>query len=55
MLFRSREAVRAGKKAGQTVDQIAASWKVPAKYAGYATPAADRLKMNVETVYNELP
>ena len=33
-------AVQAGKKAGQTVDQIAESWKIPAKYAGYAAPDA---------------
>jgi glyoxylase-like metal-dependent hydrolase (beta-lactamase superfamily II) len=49
-----REAVRAGKQAGRTVDQIASSWTVPAKYAGYATPQPARLKSNVQVVYDEL-
>jgi glyoxylase-like metal-dependent hydrolase (beta-lactamase superfamily II) len=46
-------AVAAGKKAGQTVDQIAASWKMPAKYAGYAEPQAMRLRSNVQVVFDE--
>jgi cyclase len=50
-------AVRDGKKAGKSVDQIAA-WKLPAKYKGYADPAAtpastDRLKNNVKIVFDE--
>jgi cyclase len=49
------EAVRAGKKAGQTVDQIAGSWKVPAKYTGYAEPQAARLKANIELIFKEIP
>jgi cyclase len=49
------EAVRAGKKAGQTAEQIASSWKVPAKYAGYTAPQATRLQLNVEIVFKELP
>jgi glyoxylase-like metal-dependent hydrolase (beta-lactamase superfamily II) len=49
-----REAVRAGKQAGRTVDQIASAWTVPAKYAGYGTPQPPRLRANVEVVYNEL-
>jgi glyoxylase-like metal-dependent hydrolase (beta-lactamase superfamily II) len=52
-------AVRDGKKAGKTVDQIAGAWKLPAKYKGYtdptATPAtAARLKNNVQIVFDEL-
>ena len=31
-------AVRAGHEAGQTVDQIAGGWTMPAGYAGYRTP-----------------
>jgi glyoxylase-like metal-dependent hydrolase (beta-lactamase superfamily II) len=46
--------VRAGIKAGKSVDEIAASWKVPEKYVGYATPQAPRLKSNVQVVYDEL-
>lgn len=52
-------AVRGGKKAGKTVDQIASEWKLPAKYKGYtdptATPAtAARLKNNVQIVFDEV-
>jgi cyclase len=47
-------AVRDAKKAGKTVDEIAASWTIPSKYAGYAPAAADRLKANVQAVYNEV-
>ena len=52
------EAVRAGKKAGKSVDEIAAVWKLPAKYKGYTDPAAtpaatDRLKNNVKIVFDE--
>ena len=46
--------VKAAKKAGKTVDQVASTWKIPEKYKGYAAPAADRLKMNVQIVYDEL-
>lgn len=47
--------VRAGKKAGHPADHLAASWKIPAKYKGYAEPQAARLKANVEIIYKELP
>lgn len=46
--------VQVAKKAGKTVDEVAGSWKIPAKYAGYAPPDANRLKDNVRVVYNEL-
>ena len=49
-----REAVRAGRQAGRTVDEIARAWTVPAKYAGYGTPQPARLKSNVQVVYDEL-
>jgi glyoxylase-like metal-dependent hydrolase (beta-lactamase superfamily II) len=50
--------VQAGKKAGKTVDQIAAGWSIPARYKNYAsataTPQATaRLKANVQIVYDE--
>ena len=35
-------------------EALAASWKVPAKYAGYATPQAARLKSNIEVVLKEV-
>ena len=46
--------VRAAKKAGKSVDDVANSWKMPAKYTGYAAPAPARLKANVQVVYDEL-
>ena len=47
-------AVREGKKAGKSADEIAAAWTIPAKYAGYAAPQPDRLTSNVEVVVAEL-
>jgi len=47
-------AVQAGKKAGKSVDDIVSSWKMPAKYTGYAMPAAARLKANVQVIFDEL-
>jgi cyclase len=48
-----RDTVRAGKKAGQTVDQIAAAYKIPERFKGYAAPAEARLKNNVKIVFDE--
>ncbi|PYR92427.1 MAG: hypothetical protein DMF84_13025 [Acidobacteria bacterium] len=57
------EAVRAAKKAGRTIDDVASTWKVPTRFleAGYAQPPPDtsgqsmrRLRMNVEVIWNEL-
>jgi hypothetical protein len=48
-----KNTVQAGKKAGQTVDQIAAAYKIPEKFKGYAAPAEARLKNNVQIVYDE--
>ena len=45
--------MQAAKKAGRTVDEVAASWTIPAKYQGYAAPAAVRLKSNVQIVFDE--
>ena len=47
-------AVRDGKRSGKSVDDVAAAWKVPTKYTGYATPQPARLKSNVQVIYNEL-
>lgn len=46
--------VRAALKAGRTVQDVAGTWKIPAKYAGYAAPQPDRLTANVQVVYDEL-
>jgi hypothetical protein len=43
-------------KAGKTVDQAAAEYKVPAKYAGYQAVVTDGfggVKANVQAVYDE--
>ncbi len=48
-------AVREGKKAGRSVDEIAKSWTIPERYKGYAPPAANRLRDNIEGAYNEVP
>jgi glyoxylase-like metal-dependent hydrolase (beta-lactamase superfamily II) len=45
--------MQAAKKAGKTVDEMAASWKIPSKYQGYAEPAAVRLKSNIQIVFDE--
>ena len=46
--------VKAAKKAGKSIDEVATTWKIPAKYAGYATPDPNRLKNNVRLAYAEL-
>lgn len=47
-------AVRAAKKEGKTIEEIAKSWTLPEKYKGYATPQEARLRANVEVVFNEI-
>lgn len=46
-------AVRGGKKAGKSVDEIVKSWTMPAKYKGYAAPQPARLQSNIENIYKE--
>ena len=46
-------AVQAAKKAGKTPDEVASTWKIPAKYTGYGEPAAARLRANVQVVWDE--
>ena len=41
------------KKSGKTVDDVVSGWKVPAKYTGYATPAAARVKADAQVVFDE--
>jgi cyclase len=47
-------AMREAKKAGKSVDEVAKSWKIPAKYTGYAEPQAARLHANVQIVFDEI-
>lgn len=46
--------VRDAKKAGKTVDEVAAAWTLPAKYVGYTAPMPARIKTNVQAIYEEL-
>jgi len=46
------DMVRAGKKQGQTVAQIAAAFKAP---ANFTAPQPARVTSNVQVVYDELP
>ena len=46
--------VKAAKNAGKSADEVAATWKIPAKYTGYAPADANRLKNNVRLAYAEL-
>lgn len=50
------DAVRAAKKAGQTIDQVAKTWKVPERFvsAGYAQPPEARIRANVEVIWKEV-
>jgi glyoxylase-like metal-dependent hydrolase (beta-lactamase superfamily II) len=41
-------------KAGKSVDEAAAAYMTPARYRGYETPQAMRVKANLEAAYNEL-
>jgi glyoxylase-like metal-dependent hydrolase (beta-lactamase superfamily II) len=49
------DTVRAGKKAGQSIDDLANSWKVPERFlkAGYLQPMPNRVKPNVEVLWKE--
>jgi glyoxylase-like metal-dependent hydrolase (beta-lactamase superfamily II) len=49
-------AVRAAKKAGQSIDDIVNAWKVPERFtaAGYSQPMPARLRSNVEVIWKEL-
>jgi cyclase len=47
------DSVRTAKKSGQTVEQTADAWKMPAKYSGYAEPQRARLRANIQTIYDE--
>ena len=45
--------VQDGKKGGKTVDDVAAAWKTPAKYTGYANPVAARVKADAQVIWDE--
>lgn len=47
-------AMQEAKKAGRSVDEVANSWKMPARYKGYAVPQSGRVRTNVEVIFDEL-
>jgi hypothetical protein len=47
-------AVREAKKQGKTADDVAAAWKVPAKYVGYPTPMPASIKNAAQVVMDEI-
>lgn len=51
-----RDAVRATKGAGGSVDDVVASWRVPERFLqdGYVQPPPDRLRSNVQVIWDEL-
>jgi len=46
--------MQSAMKAGKSVADVSASWKIPAKYNGYAPADPGRLKNNVALAYKEL-
>ena len=47
-------AVRAGHDAGQSVDQIANAWTMPAGYEGYREPQGAGLGNSIQVIVDEL-
>ena len=48
------EVVRTGHSRGETVDEIAASWAMPAKYADFDAPNPIGVTRNVQVIVDEL-
>jgi glyoxylase-like metal-dependent hydrolase (beta-lactamase superfamily II) len=46
--------VRDAKMAGKSVEEVAKTWQMPAKYTGYAAPQPPRLTANVQVIFDEL-
>lgn len=45
--------VQAAKKAGKTVDDVVSTWKTPARFTGYASPQAARVKADAQVIWDE--
>lgn len=45
--------VQTAKRAGRSVDDVVATWKTPAAYAGYNAPQPARVKANAEVIFGE--
>lgn len=50
------QAIQAAKKAGSTIDEVVNTWNVPERFLkdGYTQPTPERLRSNVQVVWNEL-
>jgi hypothetical protein len=46
--------VRTAMKAGKAAADVSSAWKIPAKYTGYTAPMPERLRDNVQVVFDEL-
>jgi glyoxylase-like metal-dependent hydrolase (beta-lactamase superfamily II) len=46
--------MRTAKAAGKTIDEVAATWKIPAKYAGWGAADPNRLRNNIRLAYAEM-
>ena len=46
--------MRAAQAAGRSVEDVVSAWTIPTKYVGYETLNRDRLRGNVQVVYDEL-
>ena len=47
--------VREAKQAGRSVDEIASTWEVPARFAGYNTTPTQQVTPFLQVIYDELP
>ena len=47
-------AMREAKKAGRSVEDVAKSWTMPAKYQGYAAAQEPRLRSNAQVIFDEI-
>jgi glyoxylase-like metal-dependent hydrolase (beta-lactamase superfamily II) len=46
-------SVRDAKKAGRSVDDVVNTWRMPGKYTGFDAVQPDRLKTNVQLIFDE--
>lgn len=46
--------MRQAKSSGKSVDDVVKSWKMPAKYTGYAPVQEQRLRSNAQVIFDEL-
>ncbi len=47
-------AVRAGRAAGRSIDEIADGWSMPERYAGYRVPGPAQLQGSIRVIVAEL-